>query len=394
VRLDRKQWLMLGLLVLGILVSTAYSQRPGGGKGGPPGGGGFNRGDWMFNILAGKDKDGKPNTEINVSALKSTDMWPDGDKTREKMLDYLKKKGVTSGMMSKDVYQGYNEEVGQPEQYKQFFDKNDTDKDGKLTKAEIEASSKGRGPSQLLERFAEFDKNKNGTIEFDEYLPYIKERMGGGRDSGKGRDEGRKEEPKSPTPAPPTTGGSADDKSGIRTAPVVKVPEPGLDSRPTVFRYGKLPTRDLPAWFLDLDKDKDGQVGLYEWRAGGKERSEFKKYDTNGDGFITCEELIAVQKYEDSRDTKDAKALTFARLNADPGSPDGVPPLPGSAVTKGDKGSYNKGDRGDKGGGGDMRAKMMEMYKGKQRGDRSDKDKVEGDKSEYKGKGKGKGNRP
>lgn len=63
------------------------------------------------------------------------------------------------------------------------------------------------------------------------------------------------------------------------------------DSRPKVFRAGKLPP-GLPAWFALLDTDKDGQVALYEWRAAGKAIDEFKELDRNDDGFLTPEEVL------------------------------------------------------------------------------------------------------
>jgi Ca2+-binding EF-hand superfamily protein len=58
---------------------------------------------------------------------------------------------------------------------------------------------------------------------------------------------------------------------------------------------GGLPT-NLPAWFKELDKDKDGQISLYEWRKGGKTGEEFRKYDLNEDGFVTPEEVLRVLK--------------------------------------------------------------------------------------------------
>ena len=54
--------------------------------------------------------------------------------------------------------------------------------------------------------------------------------------------------------------------------------------------------KELPAWFEEADKDKDGQVGLYEWKASGKSVSEFMAMDLNGDGFITAEEVLRHQR--------------------------------------------------------------------------------------------------
>jgi hypothetical protein len=63
------------------------------------------------------------------------------------------------------------------------------------------------------------------------------------------------------------------------------------EARPSVFRAGKLPP-GLPDWFRQLDKDGDGQIGLYEWRAGGRSLEEFARIDRNDDGFLTPEEVL------------------------------------------------------------------------------------------------------
>jgi Ca2+-binding EF-hand superfamily protein len=52
----------------------------------------------------------------------------------------------------------------------------------------------------------------------------------------------------------------------------------------------------LPPWFNDLDTDGDGQITLQEWRKAGKSMDEFDKYDLNGDGIITPEEVLRVLK--------------------------------------------------------------------------------------------------
>jgi hypothetical protein len=46
----------------------------------------------------------------------------------------------------------------------------------------------------------------------------------------------------------------------------------------------------LPAWFDQLDTDKDGQVGLYEWRMGGRTVAEFRLMDLDGDGLLPPDE--------------------------------------------------------------------------------------------------------
>jgi hypothetical protein len=65
----------------------------------------------------------------------------------------------------------------------------------------------------------------------------------------------------------------------------------GLDERPVVYSGAKLPP-GLPAWFAQLDTDKDGQIGLYEWLAAKKPLAEFQAMDRNGDGFLTPDEVF------------------------------------------------------------------------------------------------------
>jgi Ca2+-binding EF-hand superfamily protein len=369
-RLTRSQCLLLALFSLSLLISSALSQGPGDpGRGGDQGGrtrfggGGGPPTDFIFAILAGKDKEGKINETIDVSKVEAPPFSPEStEKLREKLNGFMRSKGISGSTLNKEQFSNYFNEVARPEmeksENKRFFDFSDSNKDGKLSRDEIEASSKrwGRGPSPLLERFSEFDKNKDGVIDLEEYSAYMVERRTSWQKEREQR-ETKREEPKKESTS---TGGSTDG-SGYRTAPATATaPPPSTDGRPLVFRYGKLPTRDLPSWFVDLDTDKDGQVGLYEWRSGGKLTSEFRKYDINADGFLTAEEVMLVQKNDDA---KEAKAVTFARVYADPLLDGGATTLPtgsGSTATKGkndkskdDKGKDDKGKRNwwDKGGG-------------------------------------------
>ena len=76
---------------------------------------------------------------------------------------------------------------------------------------------------------------------------------------------------------------------------LIIIPDQEEERRPVVYRVGSLP-KELPAWFTELDTDKDGQVGLYEWKAAGRPLADFQAMDRNGDGFLTVEEALLYQK--------------------------------------------------------------------------------------------------
>jgi Ca2+-binding EF-hand superfamily protein len=59
---------------------------------------------------------------------------------------------------------------------------------------------------------------------------------------------------------------------------------------------GGKPTNPLPDWFAELDTDKDGQVGLYEWRMAGRSVAEFREMDLDHDGLLTPAEYLQYVK--------------------------------------------------------------------------------------------------
>ena len=70
----------------------------------------------------------------------------------------------------------------------------------------------------------------------------------------------------------------------------MKLP-PTLTSTSTQGRGPRYPD-GLPSWFQLHDRNRDGQVGLYEWE---RDRlGEFKTWDLNADGFIEPQEALRV----------------------------------------------------------------------------------------------------
>jgi len=95
------------------------------------------------------------------------------------------------------------------------------------------------------------------------------------------------------------TGSGNDESMTEGSVEVSSAPLPGEEdgSKPVVYRAGKLPP-GLPDWFTQLDTDRDGQVGLYEWKHSGRPLEEFHAMDRNGDGFLTVEEVLRYIRQE------------------------------------------------------------------------------------------------
>lgn len=149
----------------------------------------------------------------------------------------------------------------QANQVKKLFQKLDRNGDGLLSPDEL--------PDFLRNDRARWDSNRDGFIDLNEYASYYQGRLRWLSDQ--------------------VSNGQID--LGLkRGGPVVntRVEE---ESRPTVFRAGRLP-RGIPDWFVQLDKDGDGQIGLYEWRKGNRPLEEFFKMDRNDDGFVTIDEVM------------------------------------------------------------------------------------------------------
>ncbi len=307
-RLTRFHLFLLGGLFLMVMGPLAFTQPgPDGGKGGRKGGKGFNS-DTIFSMISG----GKDTFDVKTVQLQSWGRGPTPEQQKEQMMAFLQKKGVTNGTMTKSLYAEHFQErmtemqakrgdkdkqgvtppapgatpstpatpavppVDVEAKARESFASMDTDKNNSLSVEEIKAS--GQSGQSLLADLAKWDTNQNGTIELTEYVAYYK-----------------------------TIGGS----SG--PAPVKPIEE---EPRPIVYRAGKLP-KEIPAWFIEADTDKDGQVGLYEWKASGKSVSEFMAMDQNGDGFITAEEVLRYQRAT----TKSTDTSSFGSPGRSP-SPD------------------------------------------------------------------------
>jgi hypothetical protein len=156
---------------------------------------------------------------------------------------------------------------------------------------------------------------------------------------------------------------------------------------PPVFavRYGKLPD-GLPLWWNDYDTNKDGQIGLHEWRLANEPTAKFYEMDLDGDGLLTPEEYLRYAAMKEEKEKVEALAKAAEEGIERPNRPSataGEGRRPGGPSGVG--GGPNPWVGGGKGGGKDDASQGSER-RGK--GDFMGK----GDKGKGKGKGKGNGN--
>jgi hypothetical protein len=146
------------------------------------------------------------------------------------------------------------------------FNESDANRDGKLSPDEVS----DRSP--LKASFKESDTNGDGYIDLAEYKAYIAVRIGG-----EGAD-----------PSQGSYGSYAGNGNYGRDRDLRNDKKEEL---PVAIRFGKLPA-GLPSWWDTLDTDRDGQVGLYEWRVDGREVKEFQRMDLDGDGLLSPQEWL------------------------------------------------------------------------------------------------------
>lgn len=156
-----------------------------------------------------------------------------------------------------------------------YFRRRDANKDGFLDASEMSDS--------LKQDLKKWDKNRDGKISLDEFIPYVK-------DFNDKRSSDRKTQ--------------SDDK---------KKDEKSVERvRPEVYYYGNLP-KNIPTWFTEDDLDMDGQIGLYEWIPSERPISEFEAMDLNGDGFLTPTEVMTYMEAQEAEKEKDSSSSRSRR---------------------------------------------------------------------------------
>jgi Ca2+-binding EF-hand superfamily protein len=126
-----------------------------------------------------------------------------------------------------------------------------------------------------------WDANSDGRIDLAEWREYAKAYIAHQQQL----HQQQRPQPRRGGPGKPPGPLGPIDPGGIHPPPREEGPK---KKKPVVH---KLPN-NCPAWFKYYDIDGDGQVALREWKEKNENLPEFKKWDTNGDGFITISELV------------------------------------------------------------------------------------------------------
>ena len=137
----------------------------------------------------------------------------------------------------------------------------------------------GGGGSDRAERmrsfFSQMRSGSNGGSSDDrrEQMRAFFQRMQQQRDGGQGGSRSRGGREGGSREGRSRSGRSRGESNGTKPKPVVRV------------------TVDLPENYAAMDKDKDGQLGLYEWKLSAIQ--QFRTLDKNRDGFLTPRELTS-----------------------------------------------------------------------------------------------------
>lgn len=169
----------------------------------------------------------------------------------------------------------------------EMFSRIDTDGDGSLSSAEINNSF----VSRMLR-----DVDTSSGLSRDQFLEEMqraRERFGRG-----GRDRGDSDRRRDRSDGDGDRGaGTSGDGSAPPAASGAPTPAPANGTAPAGTPAARVRvTIDLQADLLSADTDRDGQLGLYEWRrSAGRSLREFQQLDLNGDGFVTPREYETVR---------------------------------------------------------------------------------------------------
>jgi len=305
---------LTGPLALACLIaccSQVFGQLPPGGGGfgrpGMGGPGGFDPSN-MANMIFDRASNGKstltiseyrssrdPEASAKLAAWAARNGISSGQVTREQFAGFMKERfadmqanggmrfggppiggptgatmSINSGpggqaqMMPMNVPYGGGFPPFNPEEYaKNRFAELDADKNNFINDSELQSFLKGA----VVDAILAVDTDKDGKVNLAEFTEFTKQQMASGVFPGMGG---------------------------------FLFPTPESERKVAVYRVGSLP-KELPEWFGKLDIDKDGQVGLYEWKKGGNRTSEFRDLDENSDGLVTVDEALIPSRVAERR---------------------------------------------------------------------------------------------
>ncbi len=177
------------------------------------------------------------------------------------------------------------------------------------------SNTTGSSPDDQMRRYAtallrQYDANRNGTLERDEWSKMANDPGKGDKD-GDGvitldelsarfaeQNRGGSSSAGGSSSGGSSGGGSGGGRSGSRSS----------SSRPSSNSSSGRPTRfltpterlpeGLPPWWARNDRNADGQISMAEYSTSWTESQlrEFNRYDANGDGLITPAECMASER--------------------------------------------------------------------------------------------------
>ncbi len=330
------RWLLVRILTIGVVALAANLglAQPGGGDRG--GRGGFGGGTPDPDQIWGFMSQGKDTIDLNQNARMKSSMERNGDPI------------PADGILTKDAFKAnFARRAAQPggvggrggpmpmapgaipaqpgvvaggapgsaEWVEGRFRESDKNKDGFIT---LDEASDRMKPG-----FAQADKNGDGKLDLAEYKAYTAERFAGGPNGpgGFGQIQPMQQQP------------DYNAQFGVGSGRTQAKREEEDTARVSVSRFGKLP-KEVPAFFTELDDDRDGMVGLYEWRRHGRKSADFVEMDLNADGYLTADEWLRYNRI--AIEKRDQESLA-----------DKSPAERGSTPSRG--GSSSSGDKPDKG---------------------------------------------
>jgi EF hand len=345
------------ILTAGFLLmpTLLWSQLPGMG-GGPPGGGGpagfggpgggppgMGMGGFNPEMLFDRFANGK-------DVIRRADLDERGQRFFDRFAPMM---GITNGELTREQFRQGMARGMQMMQSGQL--------PGGMTIGAPGAGAGGPGMDQqdrdrrTEQRFQQMDQNQNGVLEFDEMSDNLKAE----RDKYDLNHDGvidlneYKAYMQARRDSQSQSGENRGGPGGIGLPglpPQLPPPESEERQRPTIYRAGNLP-RDFP--YARLDTDLDGQIGLYEWKAGGMRIGEFLTMDLNGDGFLTVEEFYRWRKQSQEEAAKSMGLNPAAMANGrGPGMGGGMMGGGGGMFAMGNGGFGNGGRGFGMGGGG------------------------------------------